>query len=233
MNILDLTEPFFQHVCRLNRVARKSATVDYAVARNEVRDLFVVMAEKSRANERLARQYQKIEPALIYFVDSIISESRLPFAAEWNNNRLAYERQELAGDERFFDLLDETLTDKNDESAERLAVFYTCIGLGFTGWFAGQPDLLRRKMAEIAPRIRRLVESDDSVRICPETYESTNTSNLPMPVGTRLIGIAIIFCGLILVVLFANVWLFRASSEDLNRSLAEISKHEPALKRQP
>lgn len=233
MNIIDLTEPLFQHVCRLNRMARNAAKVDYQVARNEVRDLFLVMAEKSRVNERLAQQYQKIEPVLIYFVDSIVSESRLPFAAEWNNNRLAYERQELAGDERFFDLLDETLLEKDDAPAERLAVFYTCIGLGFTGWFAGQPDMLRRKMAEIAPRIRRLVESDETVRICPEAYESTNSSNLPLPVSTRLIGIAIIFCGLILVVLFANIWLFKASSADLSRSLAEVSKHDPALKRQP
>ena len=37
------------------------------------------------------------------------SESTLPFAAQWNQNRLAYERNELAGDEKFFDLLEETI----------------------------------------------------------------------------------------------------------------------------
>ena len=36
----------------------------------------------------------------------MISESSLPFAAQWNQNRLAYERNELAGDEKFFDLLE-------------------------------------------------------------------------------------------------------------------------------
>ena len=231
MNLLDLTEPLFQHVCRLNRVARKSANLDYETARSEVRELFDGMAEKSRSDHRLAQQYQKIEPALVYFVDSIISESRLHFAAEWNQNRLAFERQELAGDERFFDLLDETLADRNEDAAERLAVFYTCLGLGFSGWFSGQPDMLRRKMVEIAPRIRRFVESDDSARICPDAYEHTNTVNLPLPVGTRLIGIAIIFCGLILVVLAANIYLFRSSSADLYRSLNEVQKHDPATKR--
>lgn len=257
MNLLDLTEPLFQHVCRLNRAARKAATLDpeaarsvdsaagssnreiiaatldYEAARSEVRELFAEMAEKSRSDHRLAQQYQKIEPALVYFVDSIVAESSLHFATEWNQNRLAFERQLLAGDQRFFDMLDETLAEKGDDAAERLAVFYTCLGLGFLGWFAGQPEMLRRKMAEIAPRIsiKRLVESDDSARICPDAYEHTNLIDLPLPVGPRLIGIAIVFCGLILVVFAANIYLFRASSADLSRALAEVAKHDPALKR--
>ena len=57
---------------------------------------------------------------LIFFVDSLISESTLPFAAEWNRKRLAYERNELAGDEKFFDFLDETLAEKGPDADERL-----------------------------------------------------------------------------------------------------------------
>lgn len=228
MNLLELTEPLFQYICRLNRAARKNAPSEYEGVRAEIRELFESMAEKSRSDHRLATQYQKMELPLIYFVDSVVAESRLSWAPEWNSNRLAFERQELAGDERFFELLEETMAERGEEAAERLAVFYTCLGLGFTGWYAGQPEVIKRKMVELAPRIRSYVESDDTARICPDAYEHTNKTNLPLPVGTRLLGIVIIFVGLLLVVIAANVWLFRASSSDLYQALENVSKNDPA-----
>ena len=81
---------------------------------------------------------------------------------------------------------------------------------------------------EIMPRVRSYIDTDDSARICPDAYEHTNTANLPLPVGTRLLGIAIVFIGLILVVVVANVWLFKTSSADLYRSLEDVAKHDPA-----
>jgi type VI secretion system protein ImpK len=228
MTLLDLTEPLFQYICRLNRVARKNASIEFGTVRAELADLFADLSEKSRGDHRLAQQYEKVEMPLIFFTDSVIAESRLSFAMEWNQNRLAFERQELAGDERFFDLLDETMAERGDEAGERLTIFYTCLGLGFSGWFVGQPDMLRNKMMDMAPRIRNFIESDTSARICSDAYEHTDTTNLPLPVGTRVIGIAIVFIGLILVVVFANIQLFRSSSADLSRSLDAIADHDPA-----
>ncbi len=228
MNLLELTEPLFQFICRLNRAARKNAPSEHEAVRAEIRELFRSMSEKSLVEHTLAMQYGKMELSLIYFVDSVIAESRLHFASEWNQNRLAYERQELAGDQHFFELLDETMAERGEDVAERLAVFYTCLGLGFTGWNAGQPEVIKRKMAELAPRIRSFVESDDAARICPDAYQHTNTSNLPLPVGTRLLGIIIVFVGLLLVVIFANISLFRSSSSDLRQALDGVSKNDPA-----
>ncbi len=55
----------------------------------------------------------------------------------------------------------------SDEASQRLLVFYTCIGLGFTGWYAGQSEYLRGKMLDISQRIRSAMETDKTVRICP------------------------------------------------------------------
>lgn len=228
MTLLELTEPLFQYICRLNRVARKSATIEYETVRSEVRELFVTMKDQSVSEHRLAEQYQLVELPLIFFTDATISESRLHFAMEWNQNRMAFERQELAGDERFFELLDETLHQHGEEASERLAVFYTCLGLGFSGWYSGQPEVLKRKMVELAPRIRAFVESDESARICGSCYEHTDTSNLPLPVATRLIGIAIIFIGVLFVVGAANVYLFREASSDLFKALDQVKQNDPA-----
>src|SRR6185503_17508491 len=136
---------------------------------------------------RLSQQARKVELPLIFFVDSMISESTLPFAAQWNQNRLAYDRQELAGDEKFFDLLDESLKENGEEAAERLAVFYICIGLGFTGIYFKQPEFLRKTMLSIAPRVRHLVENHQTARMCPETYEGVDTRDLVQPPGSRMV----------------------------------------------
>ena len=158
MTLLELTEPIFQYVCRLNRLARKSggpassdtsfiakapgsaptgptrvAGLDYAVVRSEVKAMFEDFLARSNSDMRLNTQAREVELPLLFFVDSMISDSALPFAAQWNQNRLAYERNELAGDEKFFDLLEETMKDSSENASERLAVFYNCIGLGFSG----------------------------------------------------------------------------------------------------
>jgi type IV/VI secretion system ImpK/VasF family protein len=226
MTLPELCEPIFQEICRLNRLGRKGASGDYAIARSEIKAIFTQMTEASKSDLRLSQQYQRIEIALIFFVDSIIADSSLPFANEWNKNRLAYERNELAGDEKFFDLLDETLADNKEEAAERLVIYYTCLGLGFTGWYQGQPEFLRKKMNEIQPRIRAFLDTDETGLICPDTYQSTNTANLPLPLGSSLTPMIIALVGLVIVVIAANIALFQSSSQELNRSLDAIEAHD-------
>src|SRR5215217_4974568 len=119
MTLLQLTEPLFQYVCRLNRFARRGAgpkatgdtvfltrggaktepstitrgaNLEYDVARSEIKAIFEDMMAKASTEIRLSQQARKVELPLIFFVDAMISESSLPFAMEWNNNRLAYDR---------------------------------------------------------------------------------------------------------------------------------------------
>src|SRR6185369_5068861 len=78
--------------------AARGASLDDVVARAEIKALLEDMMAKAATDLRLSQQARKIELPLIFFVDSMISESSLSFASHWNQNRLAYERQELAGD---------------------------------------------------------------------------------------------------------------------------------------
>jgi len=109
MTILEVCEPLFKKVCLLNRLGRKGGgTSDYDRLRLEIEEMFKEM-ERVAGNEPFLRsQWQKLEFPLIFFVDSMIAESGLPVAAQWHQHRLAYDRKELAGDEKFFDFLDET-----------------------------------------------------------------------------------------------------------------------------
>jgi len=252
MTLLELTEPIFQYVCRLNRLARRGGasagapgatrgdtvfftkagsaprgmSLDYAVVRSEIKALFEDLLQKGGGDGRLASQARKVELPLLFFVDSMISESALTFAAQWNQNRLAYERNELAGDEKFFDLLDETLKDSGDDASERLAVFYTCLGLGFTGIYFRQPELLRKTMLTIAPRIRHLAEMDQTAKICPEAYDGVDTRNLVEPPSSKMVLIGIVFLCFTLAVVVSYFWMYRASSKTLQSSLNQILRQD-------
>jgi type VI protein secretion system component VasF len=227
MTILELCEPIFRKICLLNRLGRKGGgSLDYESLRSEIEELFSRARKISEEDPEMRFQWQKVELPLIFFVDSMISESGLAAAPTWNRNRIAYERKELAGDEKFFDLLDETLKDPSDEAGQRSLVFYSCIGLGFMGWYAGQPEYLRGKMLDISQRIRSAMETEKSARICPEAYQNVDTRDLVQAPASRLGGIAIIFAGLCLLVLIVEVYLFRAASLSLTDSLSSIIGQE-------
>ena len=253
MTLIELAEPIFQQLCRLNRLARlagapkagntsffvkESATtprgsslnLDYAVVRSEVKTLLDDFLQKAGADVRLAAQAKKMEMPLLFFIDSMIAESTLPFAAQWNQNRLAYERNELAGDEKFFDLLDETMKDSSEEASERLAVFYTCLGLGFTGIYFRQPEFLRKTMLTIAPRIRKALENDESARICPDSYEGVDTRDLIQPPGRRMALVGMVFLCLTLATILTYVILYRQASQNLSSALFNIEEQDLSAK---
>jgi len=224
MTLLELTEPLLQYICRLNRSARKGGSYEPARVRSEIDALFEEMRAKASADANLTSQYDKVEMPLIFFVDFMVKESSLPFARQWKE--LAYERNELAGDEKFFDLLDETLADPSQAATGRLAVYYVCMGLGFTGWYTGQPEYLRKKMLEISARIRQMMDVDEASRICPEAYENVDTSDLIQPPGMKLLGIFLALAGMIIVIFVANFLLFRTSASAIQDALGRIIAQE-------
>ncbi len=228
MTLLELTEPLFQYVCMLNRIARNPGGEDLTMdaLRPAIVAQFSQMKSEAEGDARLASQYKRMELPLTFFVDSILAESSLSMAPQWNKSRLAYERNELAGDEKFFDLLDETLNEKGSEADERLEVYYACLGLGFQGWYAGQPEFLRKKMLDISQRIRRVLDADQSARITPEAYEHTDTRNLVERAGVKIATIAILFAGLCFIVLAVNFSLFKTASHELSSALQEILSHD-------
>jgi type VI protein secretion system component VasF len=253
MTLLELTEPLFQYICRLNRAGRRGssakpsgdtqffsvapagaparapgASFDYTVVRSEVKALFEDLLAKAGKDPRLSEQARKMMMPLIFFVDSMIAESAWPFAAQWHQNRLAYDRQELAGDEKFFDLLEETSKESGEEATERLVVFYTCLGLGFTGIYFKQPEFLRKTMMTLAPRIRNLLDLDQSARICPEAYEGLDTRDLVRPPSSRLVLVGLIFLGFTLAVLISYFVMYREASRNLNHSIEEVLRQDLA-----
>jgi type IV/VI secretion system ImpK/VasF family protein len=228
VTLLDLYEPLFQYICMLSRIARKAGGehIEFTALRATIQGHLESIHRNAQANPLLALQAKKLEMPIIFFVDSMIAESKLSCAAQWHQNRIAYERNELAGDEKFFDYLDEDLNDSSKEATERLIIFYVCLGLGFTGWYATQPEYLRKKMETIAKRIAGAMEPDAAARICPEAYQYLDTRNLIEKPTIKLGAIALIFLALCLVVMAVNFYLFKVGSVGLAQSLHEILRHD-------
>ena len=227
MTPLQASEPLLQYICRLNRWARRGGSFDVSVVRSQINELFDKIEQDVADVPGLAEHFEygrgQLGLVLMFFVDFMIRESKLPFAAEWSD--LAIERHdEPAGDERFFDLLEQALADRSDAAAPRLAVYYTCIGLGFTGRHSGQAEYLRKKMLEIHTRIRAIMDVDRTARICPEAYAHTNTSDLVHRPSTRLFGILLVTFSLIVALVVANVYLYRSTSATLDQALNRIVK---------
>ncbi len=232
MDLPELCEPLFTRVCLLNRMGRKGGgNASYDALRADVEALFKRLGETANADPLLRTQWERLEVPLVFFVDSMIAESGLRAAAAWHQHRLAYDRKELAGDEKFFDLLDETLADPAPEAVERLRVLRTCLGLGFTGWYAGQTDYLRGKMAEIDARLGKSPAQTGPERICPEAYEHVDTRELMQPRVSHLGGLAVVFAGLCLIVITVEVYLFRAASLSVTDTAAAVSTLDPRTAR--
>jgi type VI secretion system protein ImpK len=226
MTLLELCEPLFQYMCRLNRLARSGSALEMDQVRNDIKKIFEAMKAESLNIPALTSQYEKIELPLLFFVDFTIKESKLMFAYDWYE--LGRERNELAGDEKFFDLLDENLEGMSDAATERLVIFYTCIGLGFTGVYTGQPESIKRLMSKISARISGMIDADEKSFICPEAYENVDARDFVEPPSTRLVGIGITLIGLIVVWSIAYFCLLKWTLDDVSDSLDTIIEHEKA-----
>jgi len=230
MTLSEVCETLFLYICRVNRTSRKTGKGDYRQTRAEIESLFTDANTRVASDPLLAAQFREVKLALVFFVDSMIAESDLPFAAEWHANRLAFEldklgwaeKPEMAGDEKFFDILEETIADKSDAATERLAILYTCLGLGFTGWYTGQPEYLKSKMLELAVRLRQSMDAQETTRICPQAYEHVDRGVLYMRPVSKLGGIALAL-GIFLLVVFAiNLAAYNAATSEMEGALDAI-----------
>src|SRR5258708_13803148 len=112
MTLVELCEPLFKKICLLNRLGRKGASASAAVEneklRLEIKQLFADLEKRASAEPGLAAQCRKIELPLIFFVGSMIAECGLIGSPKWHSNRLAYERQQMRGGAKSFQLPDVT-----------------------------------------------------------------------------------------------------------------------------
>lgn len=220
MTLGEIIEPILQYICRLNRSARNGGQLDADQVRIDLKGLLTQAKNQAAATPGMSDQFSKIELPLVFFLDFTVKEGHYNISRKWKE--LAFDYNELGGDEKFFDLLEETLKDAGKTADERLSVFYELLGLGFTGWYAGQPEFLRKKQKEIYARISGVNPDGDTRKICPEAYEHVNTEDLIEPPGIKLLAFALVLLVCVVGLFVANIYLYHQSVAELNRSLSTI-----------
>jgi type VI protein secretion system component VasF len=137
-----LCNPIFKCICNYWQFSCISNMVDRGKFMQKILELLKEAEDKARTNPRLEREFAWIERPLVFFVDYIVKEGRFPFKDEWWE--LSRNYNELSGDEKFFDLLNETL--EHPDFQNSFILFYVMLGLGFDGAFGNNKKYIEQCM---------------------------------------------------------------------------------------
>jgi type VI protein secretion system component VasF len=225
MKLLEIYEDFFQYICCLLRAAKTQAHPESTRVRSEIKELLERAAQAASGDVQLAPQVSRLELPLVFFADGVISASKLRFAPQWAQRTLAQERNEAGGNERFFvQYLEPDLVDGEEDAAERLAVYYVCLALGFRGIYQAHPEKVLWYMEQIFPRIRQWMDNDPRTKISEEAYRHTDERVLTEPPSNKIAAVAVVFVFLSLSVLVVYYALYADAVKVLTDSVETIVK---------
>jgi hypothetical protein len=233
--LVELCEPLFSYICRLNRAARLGTPAfEASQVRGDIDGILRSISEEAD-DAGQTEQFARIRRPLVYFVDFMVASSSFEWAP--NYPRIANDENEYAGDERFFhplanehngDTLDETLADNSSDATERLAVFYECLGLGFSGMYNGDAEEKQEQIKDYinrcAARIRDRMDADETARICPEAYKHTNREVLYEPVKDKLGAVSIIAIGALVVVFIVSGLIYQFQTSQARKLMTDFTQ---------
>lgn len=241
ISLLEAVEPIFLFICQQHRIVREGRPLSFEAVRAEVTRLLGVIESRSRHDPLLQQQFDRIRDPLCWYVDYWFGSSgEFPSLRDpWNQNRLGEYPDEddegsLAGDEAFYDKLEAALkVDPQDEAGnERLAFYYTAIGIGFTGlYFKAIPEhqqKLRDYMTRLYPRVRKFIDANPSTKVTPEAYGFTDKRDFIAPARDRpLILLAALLC-LLLTIFTGYLYIYGLQKRSLVSAVQDIKRTEAA-----
>lgn len=164
----EVVKPVLYRLCDYYTFRKGGCEVDHNTAVSEIRSLFTSVKRRVEQDEYLRSEYMQIEKPLIFFADYIFKESGFSFSREYEP--IAYSYNELSGDDKFFDLLDECLRDGNS-SQDLLEIYYLMMGLGFDGAYRREPKEVENRMYQCAQLLDGEV-NPESGALFPELSEN-------------------------------------------------------------
>ncbi len=241
IGLLEALEPLFLFICQQHRIAREGRPLSFQAVRDETVRLIEGIESRSRRDPVLQQQYERVRDPLLWYVDYWFGSSgEFPGLREpWNLNRLGEypdddEEGSLAGDEAFYDKLEETLkTDPQDEAAnERLAFYYISLGIGFTGlYFKAIPEhhqKLRDYMGRLYPRVRKFIDANPGSKVTPEAYHFTDKRDFVAPVRDRPLILMAAFLCLLMTIFTGYFYLYGRQKQQLESAVQDIQRTEAA-----
>jgi hypothetical protein len=236
---LEALDPLFLFICQQHRIAKEGRALSFQVVRDETERLVANIEDRSRRDPVLQQQFERVRDPLLWYIDYWFGSSgEFPTLRDpWNQNRMGEypdddEEGSLAGDEAFYDKLEETLkSDAQDESAnERLAFYYTSMGIGFTGlYFKAIPEhhqKLRDYMGRLYPRVRKYIDANPTSKVTPEAYNYTDKRDFIAPVRDRPLILLAAFLCLTMTIFTGYFYLYGNQKKGLETAVQSIQNTE-------
>jgi type VI protein secretion system component VasF len=145
-NLEDLCRPVFACFCNYWQLNQAGYPPQAQKFREDIEAVLEDAKSRAAADPVLAREYERIERPLVFFIDFMVKEGGFPFKKEWRE--LGRNYNELSGDEKFFNLLADALRDSKGHTA--VPLFYTMLGLGFEGAYVQDHGFIEKTMKECA-----------------------------------------------------------------------------------
>jgi type VI protein secretion system component VasF len=124
-----ICNPLLLAVCNYWQLACMDSQVALEPFREKIISLLEETKQVAALDEALAKEFSVIEKPLVFFIDYMVREGRFSFRNDWHVLGRSY--NELSGDEKFFELLEETLNYPDTKNSTDL--FFIMLGLGFDG----------------------------------------------------------------------------------------------------
>lgn len=222
MNLITLTEPFFRYICTLKKLAASKNSVSKQRVSGELGRIFNSMSGLSEESSQLRAQYEKIKLPLVFFADFMIYESGLKLDTPWTT--LASEFGELAGEEKFFDMLAVEIEDRSKEAAERLAIYYTCLSLGFNDAYLGDKTQLGRDCARIYSRLETMYDIKKNSKLTSQAYSVVDKRDFTAQIGTKVGGLGIVLVCLVVLWFACCITVYKTSCDEIAGNIATIEE---------
>jgi type VI protein secretion system component VasF len=144
----DICRPVFVAFCNYWQLKQIGTPAGVEKFRGDLQAALSEAKLQALADPALTREYEQIERPLAFFIDFMVHEGRFPFSAAWRE--LGRNFNELSGDEKFFNLLNEAMEDSRAENL--IPLFYTMLGLGFEGAHINDSAAIAGIMRQCAAR---------------------------------------------------------------------------------
>lgn len=217
----ELCEPLFQYVCRLSRSARKGVALDAGLVRSDVRALMGELGSRARSESGMSALADEVRVPLALFIDETVRTNVQGVGEGWS--AIADEIEGFEVDpSRFFQAMEDALGDMSQGGLQRVETLQTCLGLGFTG--GRTPGEIAGLLERSGERLSGRMDADPMARVCPESYEHVDTSDLIQPAGRSVVGIGVALIVLVLVVIVGNAVIYKNASGELRAALRGIER---------
>ncbi len=213
--------PLFKKICDWSREIEGGGVVNADSARQSLTRMLDEMHTLSKKEPELGRQFMMVELALLFYIDFVMKE-RMGVTGAWEE--LAFQRNELAGDEKFFDLLEQALGNPTDLATERVEVYYQCLSLGFTGTYPQDAPELQRLIRRCALRLGLAPELVETGRVTPDAYLNLDTRIRRQRFGVKRWRLVAGICiGGFVVTYLVNEMIFQSLVRDTLSKLERIA----------